>query len=169
MDRRRFAGAAALALTGALGAQWSSPFGTMAQTDDAGSTVPEDRCIAVRVVGLRLGESSEVARRGDRVVSVRFAAVEDGRCGVSGDVQCIWAGLATVDVEVDWGGGGAPEAVRLAWVGGDAFHVVVVHQALRLFVVAAGLSGDGGTPPEDHVLDLVILDGWPDRGWGRRT
>jgi hypothetical protein len=116
-----------------------------------------------RSVSLRLGESAAVARWGNRVISVRFAAVEDDRCLGTDGVQCIWAGLATVAVAVDRGEGGAPEVVSLGWVGADAFDVVLVHQALRLIVVATHLSGDGSTPPEDHILDLLVLDGRPGR------
>jgi hypothetical protein len=116
-------------------------------------------------VGLGLGQAYEIQRSAGRPVTVRFAAVEDdGRCAVSQGVQCVWAGEATIVVEVERGGGAAPEVVRFGWVAGNAFHVVWGHQGLRLFVVAVGLSGDSATPREDLVLDLVVLADWPGGG-----
>jgi hypothetical protein len=79
-------------------------------------------------------------------------------------VQCDWAGQATVVVEVDLGGGAEPDRVRFAWVAGSVFQVVWGHQGIRLFVVAAGLSGDSATPPEDVVPDLVVFPDWPGQG-----
>jgi hypothetical protein len=58
--------------------------------------------------------------------------------------------------------------VRFGWYAGssvlDVFDVVWVDQGERLVVVAVGLSGDGGTPREDLVLDLIVLSDWPGRG-----
>jgi hypothetical protein len=163
MDRRRFGGAAALAVASALGV--ARPLPRRSASAGAVQTAtpgPVERCIPALAVGLGLGQAYAVERSGGRALTVRFVAVEDdGRCAVSQGVQCAWAGQAMVVVEVDQGGGAAPDVVRFAWVAGDVFHLVWGHQGLRLFVVAAGLSGDGGTPREDLVLDLVVLPDWP--------
>jgi hypothetical protein len=158
MDRRRFAGAAALAAAGAFTSAWPAT----ARAAQAATPTPQERCIPAVAVSLGLGQTYVLERSAGRMMTVRFAAVEDdGRCGVSKGVQCIWAGQATVVVEVDRGGGAALDVVRIDWVAGDSFHVVWGHQGIRLFVVAAGLSGDSASPREDLVLDLVILPDWP--------
>lgn len=158
MDRRRFAGAAVVAATGAFTSVWPA---TIRAAQEA-TPVPEARCIPAVAVSLGLGQTYVLERSAGRTLSVRFAAVEDdGRCAVSRGVQCVWAGQATVVVEVDRGGGTEPDVARIDWVAGDSFHVVWGHQGIRLFVVAAGLSGDSATPRGDLVLDLVVLSDWP--------
>jgi hypothetical protein len=163
MDRRRFAGAAALAAAGAFTSAWpSTTRAATARAAQAATPAPEARCITAVAVSLGLGQAYVLERSAGRTLSVRFVAVEDdGRCAVSTGVQCTWAGQATVVVEVDRGGGAAPDVARIDWVAGDAFHVVWGHQGMRLFVVAAGLSGDSATPREDLVLDLIVLPDWP--------
>jgi hypothetical protein len=164
MDRRRFGNAAAVALTAVLGVsrRVSARASTAAPAGQAATPAPEERCIPAVAVGLGLGQAYAVEQADGRAITFRFVAVEDdSRCPISQGVQCAWAGQATVVVEVDQGGDAAPEVVRFDTVAGDVFHLVWGHQGLRLFVVAAGLSGDSATPPEELVLDLIVLPDWP--------
>jgi hypothetical protein len=166
MDRRRFAGAAALAGASAITSLFSATTRpARAAADPEATPAPEAWCIPAVAVSLGLGQTYVLERSAGRTLSVRFAEVEDdGRCAVSKGVQCVWAGQATIVVEIDRGGGTEPDIARVGWVAGDAFHVVWGHQGMRLFVIAAGLSGDSATPREELVLDLVVLPDWPGRG-----
>ncbi len=166
MNRRQFGGAAALAMTAALHSAWPLPSGATAAAP-AGhmdSPIPEALCIPALAVSLGMGQLYAVERPAGRLLTVRFVAVEeDSRCPVSEGYQCFWAGQATVVVEIDMGGSGGPELVRFDWVGGSVFQVVWGHQGIRLFVVAADLSGDSATPPEEIVLDLILFPDWLER------
>jgi hypothetical protein len=77
----------------------------------------------------------------------------------------VWAGNATVVVEVDAGGDVNPRVARFGWSPEAPLPLIVWGDwGRRLLVLAVALSGDSGTPREDLELGLIVLADWPGDG-----
>ena len=153
---RRLALAALITLIALVGCAGSPPTDVPLPDDFP----PQDTPVPVGVdVNAALGDvvvlkPGSTAHYADADLNVRFIAVtEDSRCGI--DVQCVWAGLARVSLEVT-SGDGAPQALQLETQGGQQVSGQVGNYTITLIEVAPQPVSTHPIQPDEYLVTIRV-------------